>query len=94
MEDISGSGLTSAIQKGTFVKWMLANSSHQDSKTCPATSVNLYAKQLGGKKREGRKKMNCYCMPLLHSAAIMDVTFGCKTLTEKDFEQIAEIHIY
>lgn len=24
-------------------------------------------------------------MPLLHSAAIADITFGCKTLTEKDF---------
>lgn len=85
MEDISGSALTSPILKGTFVKWMLANPSHRHSKTHPATSVNLYTKQLGGRKREEKKKSNCYCMPLLHSAAITDITFGCKTLTEKDF---------
>lgn len=56
MEDISGSGLTSTIQKGTFVKSVLANLSQQDSKTRPTTSVNLYAKQQGIKPEEKRKK--------------------------------------
>lgn len=37
------------------------------------------------KKERRKKNSNCYCMPLLHSAAITDITFGCKTLTEKDF---------
>lgn len=71
MEDISGRGLTSAVQKGTLVKWVLANSPHGDSKPRPAPSVCPYAKQLGGENKN-EKNPNCYCTPFLHSAATMD----------------------
>lgn len=84
MEDVSGSGLTSVIQKGTFVNGCWQAPVTKIPKHILPHHVNLYAKQLGGKKKR-KKKPNCYCMPLLHSAAIADITFGCKTLTEKDF---------
>jgi len=94
IEDISGSGLTSAIQKGTFVKWVLANPSDQDSRTCPAASVNLYATQLGG-KREKKEKNELLLYAFTAFCGHYGYNFHLENLTEKDFcEQIAEIHIY
>lgn len=37
------------------------------------------------KTRGEKEKINCYCMPLPHSPTTMDITFGWKTWTEKDF---------
>lgn len=92
MEDISGSALTSPILKGTFVKWMLANPSHRHSKTHPATSVNLYTKQLGGRKREEKKKIKLLLYAFTAFCSHHRYNFWLQNFNREVFcEQIAEI---
>lgn len=55
MEDTSGSGLTSAAQKGTFVKLVLAHLRQQYCRMHPTTSVKLCVEQLGVKREEREK---------------------------------------
>lgn len=95
MEGISGSSLTSAIKKGTFVKWVLANPSHQDSKSRPATSVNWYAKQLGGKKKKEKKENKLLLYVFTAFCSHHGYNFWLENFNREGFyEQIAEIQIY
>ena len=83
MEDTSGSGLTSAAQKGTFVKLVLAHLRQQYCRMHPTTSVKLCVEQLGV-KREEREKMNCYCMPSSFLQPSQNHNFCLTTSIEKD----------